>query len=401
MNAILLLAFLATDYTQDWPQWRGLYRDGIVRGVAPPQTWPKNLKLAWKVQVGEGYSSPVVWGTGVFVHSRDGDNELVSRLNLMNGKAEWKKSYPAAFQKNSYAQKMSRGPFATPVLTVDRLYTFGVTAILSCWNSKTGDLIWRKDFSKQQDTSKLFTGTAMSPLLDSGAVIVHIGDDRGGRVVAFEAATGNERWTWEGDGPGYASPIMVQTGGVKQIVTLTDKSAISLNAANGRLLWSIPLKDEWNENVVTPLVYKDTLILSGVRKGTFAVRLGSAKAPETVWTNTDVAFYLSSPVLEGDYLYGLSSKKRGQMVCVDARTGKIVWATEGRDANQAAVQLLGDQLLFLTDAGDLIVARKSPQKFEQITRYTVAESATWAQPVILNNQILVKDENHLAAWQVR
>lgn len=401
MNTVLIITgLLAADISQDWPQWRGHQRDGLLPGVGAPASWPKNLSLQWKTPVGGGYSSPVVFGAAVFVHSREGEEEVVRRIDLSSGKQIWRKSYTAPFKKNPYATKMGQGPFSTPLATPDRLYTFGVTANFTAWNAKTGDVIWRKDFSKELDTSKLFTGSAVSPLLEDGAIIVHVGDDRGGRVVAFDTATGAERWSWKGDGPGYASPIVATLAGSRQLITLTDRSIVSLNPADGRLLWTLPFKDEWNENIVTPIVYKDTIIFSGVRKSTFAVRPSSKAPPETVWTNSDVSFYMSSPVVAGDHLYGLSSKKRGQFVCLDARTGKTVWTTEGRDANQASVQALGDQLVFLTDGGDLVVARRSPAKFEMITRYQVAESATWAHPVILNGRIVVKDETHLSSFGI-
>jgi outer membrane protein assembly factor BamB len=271
----------------------------------------------------------------VYVHSREGDDEIVSRMDLVTGKIMWRVKYAAPFEKNQYAVQMSKGPHSTPVVAGDRLYTLGGTSILSCLETKDGRVLWRKDFSKQTDMGKLFTGTAMSPVVIAGAVTVHVGDDRGGSVIAFDAITGKEHWTWKGDGPGYASPMIVDG---RQWVTLTDRSIVSLNPETGKLLWTMPYKDEWNENIVTPVIYRDTLIFSGVRKPTIAVR-ATANKPETVWTNSDVSMYMSTPVIDGDYLYGLSSKKKGQFVCLDARTGKTMWATEGSD--QCIVRIRG------------------------------------------------------------
>ena len=134
-------------------------------------------------------------------------------------------------------------------------------------------LKWRKDWSKEIDTSGLFTGTAMSPIIDSGLLIVHVGDDDAGALRALDPATGDEKWTLPGHGPGYASPIVTTFGGVRQLVTMTDKAVVGIEVQSGKPLWTIPFPDLWNENIVTPVVAGDILIVSGARKGTYGYRL--------------------------------------------------------------------------------------------------------------------------------
>ena len=388
---------------QEWTQWRGANRDGVVKNFDAPATWPKTLTRAWKVEVGEGFSSPVAAGRRVYLHTRKGEQEIVSALDLETGKTLWTNSYATPFNKNQYAVEMGKGPNSTPLLHEGRLYTLGVTAILSAFDAQTGELKWRKDFSAQVDTSKLFTGTAMSPVVEKGLVIVHVGDDRGGSVIAFDAATGKERWAWKGDGPGYASPIVVDLAGGRQVVTLTDKSVVGLAADSGKLLWKMPFPDEWNENIVTPVLYGKTLILSGVRKGTMAVEIvkgASGLEAKQIWHNPKVAMYMSSPVLDGDYLYGMSHLRKGQFFCLNAKTGELLWATEGREGPNASVLSAGNVLLFLTEDAELIVASKSRKSFEPLARYTVADAGTWAHPVVLGKQILIKDNTSLALWRV-
>jgi outer membrane protein assembly factor BamB len=388
---------------QVWTQWRGAKRDGVARDFIAPSVWPKELTRRWKVEAGGGYSSPVVAGGRAYLHARRGDEEVVSAFDLKTGAILWSQSYPAPFAKNQYAVRMGKGPNSTPVLDGGRLYTLGVTAVLSAFDARTGALAWRKDFSKQIDTSKLFCGTAMSPVVERGALVVHVGDDRGGTVYAFEALSGAERWKWAGDGPGYSSPVVVELAGERQVVTLTDKSIIGLAAGTGRLLWRMPFPDEWNENIVTPVLHGQTLIFSGVRKGTVGVEIvkgaGGLEAKQ-VWNNPQVSMYMSSPVLDGGHLYGMSATRKGQYFCLDARTGKTVWATEGREGAQAAVVGAGGALLFLTADGDLIVAGKSLKGFEPVARYKVADSATYAHPAVFGKQILVKDDSSLSLWSV-
>jgi outer membrane protein assembly factor BamB len=386
---------------QDWNQWRGTNRNGLVSSFTAPVNWPKTLTQKWKTPIGGSYSSPVVWQNKVYVHTRRDEQEVVSCLDLKTGKLLWSQSYAAPFAKNQYARQMGKGPYSTPVLHAGKVYTLGVTAILSCFDAKSGALKWRKDYSQSVDTSKLFCGTAMSPVIDKGALIVHVGDDRKGQVIAFDAATGKEQWKWEGDGPGYASPIIIELEGVRQFVTLTDKSLVSVAAETGKLLWKFPHPDEWNENIITPVLYQNSLIISGVRQGTRAVKVtkaGSNWQAAALWHNPKVAMYMSSPVLDGDYLYGLSALRKGQFFCLDVRTGATVWTTEGREATNAACLHTKNFLFLLTENAELIVAAKSLKGFEALAKYTVADSPTWSVPVLLDKQILTKDESNLTFW---
>jgi outer membrane protein assembly factor BamB len=379
---------------QEWNQWRGPARNGTVSAASTPK-WPASWKRAWRVDVGEGYSSPVISGGRAFVHSRRDPDELVTAIDLATGKVAWQSKYPAPFNKNQYATRMAKGPFATPLAIGDRVFTLGGTAVLSAWNARTGALAWRKDYSASVDMSKLFTGTAASPLADGGSVIVQVGSDvKGGRVIALDPATGTERWTWTGKGPGYASPAVVTIGGVKQIVTMTNGSIEGIDARTGAAFWSTPFPDEFHENIVTPVWTGTHLIASTSAAGlrAFTVRLvaGKWQAAEA-WKNPEAAMYMSTPVLADGILYGLSNKKRGQIVAVDAATGALKWATEGRAADQASILLTPSHVLVLTTAGELVLVRRSPAKYDEERRYTVADSATWAVPVLLPDGLIVRD----------
>jgi outer membrane protein assembly factor BamB len=402
VTLLVIVACARAVPAQEWAQWRGPTRDGVAKNFSAPGAWPKALTKKWGVVVGGGYSSPLVSGSRVYLHARQGEEETVSCFDLETGKLVWTKSYPAPFKKNQYAVEMGKGPNSTPVLYNGRLYTLGVGAVLSSFDARTGELKWRKEFP-EPDTSKLFCGTAMSPVVERGALIVHVGDDRGGSVLALDASDGKVRWEWKGDGPGYSSPIVVDLAGVRQVVTLTDRSAVGVAADTGKLLWKMPFPDEWNENIVTPVLHKGRLILSGVRKGTMAVEVvkeGDAYTAKQVWHNPKVAMYMNSPVLDGDYLYGMSHLRKGQFFCLDARTGELLWATDGREGQNASVVSAGDFLLFLSADANLIVARKSPKGFEQAARYSVADSAIWAHPAVLGRRILVRDSASLALWAI-
>src|SRR5688572_1921128 len=261
---IALGGLAATLEAQDWSQWRGPGRDGNLAAASVPKAWPSSAKPLWRVEVGEGYSSPVVAGNRIIVHSRRDPEELVSAIDLQSGKVLWQQKYQSPFAKNQYAVQMAKGPNSTPLVMGDRVFTLGATGVLTAWNIANGTVAWRKDYSPTVDTSKLFCGTAMSPMLEGGSLIIQVGSDvHGGRVIAIDPATGNERWIWKGPGPGYASPIALTAVGVRQIVTMTQESIVGVNAKTGALLWSIPFSDEWHENIITPVWTGTHLIVSG------------------------------------------------------------------------------------------------------------------------------------------
>jgi len=397
----LVILFVATTAAnaQEWTQWRGPARDGSVSSKNAPAAWPEALKRTWRVEIGEGYSSPVVAGGHVFVHGRRDPEEIVESINLADGKVLWQQKYQAEFKKNQYAVEMAKGPNATPLVAGNRLFTLGVTGLLNAWDTATGKQLWTRDFSKSIDTSKLFCGTAASPLIVDGRLVVQVGSDiHGGQILGLNPATGATEWEWRGLGPGYASPVVVDVGGSSQIVALTEGSIVGLEGKSGKELWTVPFPDEWHENVSTPLWTGTQLIVSGTRQGTHAYTLaqtgGKWQATE-VWKNPDIAMYLSSPVFGDGLIYGHSSKKKGQFFAIDAKTGAVRWTTEGREGEHASLLLTPQNVIFLTNGADLIVAKRNTPAFAVERRYEVAEGSTFAMPVLLGENILVRDATGL------
>jgi outer membrane protein assembly factor BamB len=393
---LIIAAFFAqTAAAQDWTQWRGPTRDGIVPASSAPKSWPNTLRQLWRVEIGEGYSSPVVSQGKVFIHGRRDPEEVVTALNLADGKVLWQQKYPASFQKNQYAVSMAKGPNSTPLVMGNRLFTLGVTGILIAWDTATGRELWRKDFSNTIDTSKLFCGTAASPLAIDDRVVVQVGSDiHGGQMLALQPATGAVVWQWRGLGPGYASPVVIDIGGKPQIVTLTEGSIVGVDAKTGAELWSSPFPDEWHENIATPLWTGAYLVISGTRQGThsYEVKQTAGKWSATeVWKNPDVAMYMSSPVYGDGLIYAHSSKRKGQFVAVDAKTGGVRWATEGREGEHASVLLTPNHIVYLTNDAQLITARRGASAFALEKRYEVAKAQTWAMPVFLGSDLLVRD----------
>ncbi len=386
---------------QDWPQWRGAERNGVARGFKPPAAWPDRPKRVWTVQSGTGHSSPLVVAGRVYLFSRMNDQESVSARDLTTGKEIWRQAYDAPYQMNPAATAHGKGPKSTPVIDRGRIFTFGISGIVSAWQTQDGRLLWRKDFTKQFPSTVPDFGVAMSPLVAGDVVIVHAGGANKGALIALDVATGAEKWTWSGDGPAYASPILAAFSGTPQIVTQSQRSLVSLAPSDGRLLWRVPFTTEYDQNTITPVVLGDLLVYSGINKPATAIRpalTGGKWHTVEVWQNPDVPMFMSTAVEAGGFLYGLTHRNRGQFFCVDARTGRTMWTTKGREAENAAFLTAGGLVFAMTTEGELVILRANPKQFDPVKRYTLAESAVWAHPVLTGTGIVVKDAETLAYW---
>lgn len=402
-NPVVLLLLMSSwpVFGGDWDQWRGPQRDGITSEFKFPKTYPDELKKIWSVEVGIGHSSPVMSGNRVYMFSRIGEQEVVSSLDLATGKLLWKDKYEAPYTMNPAAMSHGKGPKSTPIVSNGKLYTFGISGILSCYDASSGKLLWRNDFKKQFPVTSPDFGTAMSPAVDRGLLIVHAGGPDKGAILGLDANSGGQKWIWDGDGPAYASPIVAELGGIRQVVTLTQQNIVGVSVLNGELLWKMPFTTDYTQNIITPVLYKDLLIFSGLEKGVFAVRLIEEEGkwiPKTIWQNERAAMYMSSPILIGDYLYGMTHYRKGQFFCLDARTGLTQWTSTGGEGEYAAIVGIGPAVFFLNEDAELTVAATSGKQYEVLKQYTVASSPTWSYPAVHGNQVLVKDQNSLTLW---
>ncbi|HVF57573.1 MAG TPA: PQQ-binding-like beta-propeller repeat protein [Pyrinomonadaceae bacterium] len=387
----------------NWPQWRGPNRDGHAGGFQMPRAWPKSLKEEWKVTVGVGHASPIVSEGRVYVFARQGEEEVLLCLDSATGKQLWRSAHAVAYEMNPAATGHGKGPKSTPVVAGGRVFTLGISGTLSAHDARDGRLVWRKDFSKQYPQTSPLYGTAMSPVVEGKLLVAHVGGHDKGALTAFDTETGTVKWAYDADGPAYSSPIVATLGGERQIITFTQKEFVSVSAGTGKLLWKMPAKSSYDTNSVTAVAYKDTLILSLEGQGIMAVRPVKQGATFTVreaWRNPENELYMNSPVVEGNRLFGLSMRKKGQFFCIDADTGKTLWQGPGRMGENASILNLAGTLLLLTNEANLIVLPASAGGYAPAAQYTVATSPVWAHPAILSNRILVKDETTLASLSV-
>jgi outer membrane protein assembly factor BamB len=384
-------------WAQDWPQWRGPNRDGEMR-FSEPKAWPATLTTKWKVPVGDGYASPIFAGGRILQFARQGENEVAMSLDPESGKILWRQSYPAPYEPVQSAARHGKGPKSTPLYYDGKLYTFGISGILSSFDAATGKVEWRKEYTKDFKGTWPQFGTSMSPVSGDGLIVALIGTNDDGAIAAYQAKSGAQKWIWKGDGPAYASPVIVEIGGVKQVVTLTQKYAVGLSLASGDLLWRIDFPGRSGMNIPTPLRFGQRLILAG-DPGTMLLQVNQTDkswTAEKAWQITELTMRFSSPVQKGNLIFGFSNRNSGMFFCVDAEGGKTVWTSPPRQGDNAVVLISGDLLFLLKDSAELIIARASGNGFEPLHRYQVADSATYANPLMLAKGIVIKDDTTLS-----
>jgi outer membrane protein assembly factor BamB len=346
-----------------------------------------------------------VFGNGkVYVFARQGNDEVLLALDPVTGKQLWRSAEPIAYEMNPAAAGHGKGPKSTPIVSNGNVYTFGITGVLSAHDAATGELKWRREFGRDFPVTSPLYGTATSPLMENGLLVVHVGGPDKGALRAFGAQTGIVKWSNNTDGPAYASPIVATLAGVRQVVTFMQKDLVGVDFATGKMLWRVPAKSGYDTNSVTPVIYKDMIIAAREDQGLTAFRLvkrETALVPEVVWSNKEAELYMNTPVLEGNQLVGLSARNKGQFFSIDADTGKTLWQGPGRTGENAAiVNLAGQVLLLLTNDANLIVQPLTAKSYTPAAQYTVANSPTWAHPLIFGKQILIKDESTLASFAI-
>ena len=347
------------------------------------------------MEVGEGYATPLVVGDVTYVFTRRDANEVMTALDARTGAERWRSGYPAPYTPSEAAKAHGAGPKATPLFHLGKLFTLGVSGIVAAFDAKSGRILWRTEAPDKPP----FYGAASSPVADDGIVIDHPGDY--GPLTAFDANTGRIKWTAGGDAF-FASPLIATIGGTRQVVTVTQNAVIGVAIADGAILWRHPWSNEGGGPM--PVLFgDDTIVVSSLNVGTAAITVTNRDGrwtTEQAWLTKEVAMYLSNPVVIADTLYGLSHRSSGQFFALDARTGKTLWLGQPREAANTAIVKAGDLLFLLNDDGELIVARSSRTGFTPPKRYTVADSATWAQPAISGNRLFIKDASAVALWTV-
>ncbi len=397
---VMLVSTAISVSAQDWPQWRGANRDGKVNGFIAPQSWPPGLEIQWRDSVGTGDATPVLVGDKLYLFARQDDKEVILCLDAESGAELWRNDYVAPAVTGAGARHP--GPRSTPAALDGKIVTLGASGILSCLDASTGKLLWRKD--PFPGVVPMFF-TSMSPLIVNDLCIAYLGGAGNGALIAYEMKTGNEKWRWAEEGPDYGSPVLLKLEGREQIISPTEKSIIGVDLSDGKLLWKIPFATQSRAyNAATPIVNGNTVIFSGAGRGTHAVKIekqgGNFVATE-LWNNADLAVQFNTPVLKKNLLFGYSNT--GTLFCLDALNGQTAWAdTINHDRSGfAAILDVGPVIMALPGSSELIVYKPLKEKYTELANIKIADSPTYATPLVAGNRIYIKDEKTITLWKIK
>jgi outer membrane protein assembly factor BamB len=403
--ALLLLAALPA-LAADWPQWLGPHRDGVSSETIKP--WKGELKVLWRQAVGPGHSSPVVAHGKVFLFAQvKGENkEEMLAFDAKTGTKEWNTSY----ERGTFFSPFGTGPQGTPAVAGGKVYSYGATGILSCFDGQSGHIDWKVDTKKEFVPPGLFFGVACSPLINGKNVIVDVGA-KGASIVAFTKDKGEVAWKALDDKASYSSGINLHTAAGNQVVFLTQQALRGLSAKDGKPLWDFPLVDRLNESSTTPVVAGDILLAASVTYGMVGLKLKteSGKATvEQVWKNPKLTCYFSTPIPVGkEYVYVVTGVAKllgasSSLHCVELATGKIVWSKEKIGIYHAAMLRTADnKILLLSDLGDLILFEPNPKEYKELARSKVVKGERiWAHPALANGKVYFRDDKELICLQM-
>ena len=380
----------------DWPGFRGPERDGIVRGVRIGTDWAKSPPVQlWRRPIGPGWSSFAVHGDVLYTQEQRGDDEVVACYNLTTGKPVWAHRDAVRF----YESNGGPGPRATPTVHDGRVYTFGATGIVNALDARNGAVLWSRNASRDTGVEIPGWGFASSPLLVDDLVIVAAA----GQLVAYTAATGQQRWIGPKGGAGYSSPHLATIDGVPQILLLRGSRTISVAPADGKLLW----EDAWEPGVgiVQPVLVagRDVLITTGDSMGGIGIRrvsVAHASAGWTVeerWTSRALKPYFNDFVVHKGHAFGFDSSI---LACMDLSDGTRKWKGGRYGHGQLVLLPEQDLLLVLSEEGELALVKATPDQFTEVARFKAIEGKTWNHPVLVGDMVLVRNDQEMAAFRL-
>ncbi len=401
ISSILLLFSLLTiscsNSSNEKAGWRGPDRDGVVSDFNAPAEWPAELKQVWKQNVGLCDASPVLANNRLYMHVKQGEEEVTLCLDAETGKVIWRTANNTAPEVTGGARPHP-GPRSTPYVADGKVYTHGVGGALNCLDAQTGEVLWTN--SDYAEVPEFYS--SMSPLIEDDICFAHMGGREKGAVVAFDASNGKKLWELTGHPSTYSSPVIMMIGKEKILVVQTETNLIGVSM-NGKLLWQLPTPGERRfYNSSTPVINGQNIVVAGQGLGTKSIKVAKTGDEYTLtenWANPDYGVSFNTPLLKDGYLYGHEARL-GKLFCLNAETGETCWADTTAHNRFASTLDLGNEILSLAANGKMLIYEPNPEKYEEKTTYKVSDTDVYAHPVIAGNSIYTKDQEHLIRWEV-
>jgi outer membrane protein assembly factor BamB len=403
--------------THDWTSFLGPTHNAISTETKLLHEWPKpGPPLVWEMRTGSGYSSPAISGERLVFFHRQENREKVECLRADNGEKYWEFSYPTQFE-DRYGY--NNGPRASPVIDGERVYTYGAEGKLHCFRLETGQLYWKRDLGGEFKVPQDFFGTATTPLIEGGLLIINVGAPSGPTVAAFDKLSGKMVWgagkEW---GPSYASPIPAVVHGKRRVFVFAGGESrppagglIMLDPKNGAIDFTFPWRSKSYEsvNAASPVVAGNQVFISASYKtgGALLNILPDGKS-SVEWTSNEIGTHFNTAVYKDGYLYAFDGRNEpdASLVCVEWKTGKVMWRVNpeweetlnfnGESRKQTLGTFRGTLLwadghfLCLGELGYLLWLDLTPQGYKQLARaWLFAARETWSLPVLSHGLLYI------------
>ncbi len=387
-----VLAIAAAVGSTDWPQFLGPTRDGVYAGGDMADAWPaEGPRVAWKANVGEGFSGPVVVGDRLVVFHRRGDKETVECLEASSGDRRWAFEYPTSYRDSFGAD--DDGPRATPAVAGGRVFTMGAEGKIHATDLEGGKRLWSLDAQEDLGADLGYFGMASSPLVEGEKVLFNIGGRNGAGIVALEAATGKILWKATDDDASCSSPVAATMGGKRHAFFFTRSGLRDIDPETGAVRFGFPWRARIaaSVNAASPLVVGDLVFVSAsYQTGAALLRVKDGE-PEKVWTSDDaLSCHYATSVHRGGFLYGFDGRveARPSFRCVELATGKVRWSRDRFGAG--SVTLAGERLLILKEDGELILTPAAPEELKPLARARILDGTVRAFPALASGRLYAR-----------
>jgi len=405
----LCLWWAPTTRAEDWPQFRGPKRDAVWRETGLLPVFPAGgLKVRWRSPVGWGQASPVIVEGRVFVTDvelhRPAAKERILCFGESTGALLWRHEYEVKYPDWAFDHGIGIGTCATAIVEGGRVYALGGSGEVHCLDARSGTVLWARNLGKEYTVRVL--ECRASPLLEGDLLIVPLYGKQGAGLIALHKMTGRDAWKALNENVASSSPVIVEAGGARQLIIWTGESVTSLNPASGFVHWREPMVTSSNDSISTPVIDGNHLLISGLM-----MELGADKPTARVlWPGKlagtrHILSHTSTPVLQGDHVY--SARSSGELVCLEAATGRQVWGvkdvTTMRNGSSIHLTPCGDSMYLFTDRGELILARLTPQGYEETSRAHLLEPTTpfmgpkmaWTPPAFANGHVFARNDEEV------
>lgn len=405
---IIVLMLAGKVFSQDVVEWRGPHRQGIYPDQGLLNSWPaEGPKLEQEIKnIGNGYSSPIVYNQTIFVTGRKDTMDIISAYET-NGTKKWETVYGNAWAR-TYPETR-----CTPTIEKNKIYVVSGMGQVGCVDAVSGKLIWSVDANAEFKGEPNKWGIAESVAISDKAVCYVTGGEETS-IIALDKDTGKLLWKTKSlGGPrAYASSVIIEKGGMKLLLAQTANDLIAVDTKNGDIVWNFNLikyhtgESGKGANTNTPLYFKNEIfITSGYDHPAIMLTLAEdGRSVSLKWTNEDFDNHIGGVVKVGDYIYGSNwmGNSGGNWMCIDWNTGKTLYNTKWGSKGPV---ISADNLLYCYEerSGNLALVKPTPEKFEVISAFKIdkGEGPHWAHPAIYDGKLLVRHGESLMIYNIR